>query len=112
MRPPSKRFTLLLVAGSSLAVSAWAYFRERTDEELEREGNAIIEQLDAYKAAHGVYPESLEAASIVSRCNWYGGFRYSVCRDQSACELLIGNYSDDLFVLGWTSAQRKWWSDH
>jgi type II secretory pathway pseudopilin PulG len=102
---------VFLSVASLLAVGAYRILAAPSIDELKRQGQVIIEALDAYKAEHGVDPDSLESASIAPNCTWYGGWQYDVTKDGSECGLTIGKYSDDLFVLWWSSTDRKWWTD-
>lgn len=68
----------------------------------------IILQLDAYKAAHGRYPATLDAAGIKPPVYRGGGaFNYGVDADGS-CGLSVGDYLLDNFAASWHSESREW----
>ena len=73
---------------------------------LEAQGNEIVRTIEAYRAAHGEYPQSLEAANAPpSKAKW-GEWRYS--RSGKVFYLSVGDYGRDGFELyyspdvGWT----------
>jgi type II secretory pathway pseudopilin PulG len=73
---------------------------------LEAQGKAIIDQVEAYKAEHGRYPGDLAAAGITVPAAGYGGWRYESSGGQFT--LHIGDYSQHLWELSWSSANPGW----
>jgi hypothetical protein len=69
----------------------------------------VIQQLEAYKAAHGEYPKYLSQAGIELPVAKYGGWRYAT--DGNTFGLAIGDYGRDEFELYWNSKVGDWYLD-
>lgn len=77
---------------------------------VERDAAPLIQQLDAYRQAHGRYPPTLEAAGIRPPRYRCGTFTYTLDADGS-CGLSIGDYARDNFEASWDSNKREWYLD-
>ena len=93
-----------LVAISALALASCS---GKPDwEPLEAQGNQIVRAIETYRAGHGEYPHSLEAANAPQSKTKWGERRYS--RSGKVFYLSVGDYGRDGFELyyspdvGWT----------
>lgn len=74
---------------------------------LEKEGEALVAAVEAYRVKHGRYPPSLGAAGASAR-NWrYGGWHYGTS-DGTDFYLEIGNYQRYGFLMWWNPERRDW----
>lgn len=80
-------------------------------EQLEAQGNPIVQQIEDYSAKHGVYPPELAAAGIELPDADFGGWVYWVSDDGHTFQLAIGDYGTHLFTLFWHSELGAWYRD-
>lgn len=72
---------------------------------LQEQGEPLREALDRYRIEHGVFPESLDSVGLAAPESPFGRWRY-VRLDTDECELAVGDYEDDGWVLVWSSKPR------
>jgi len=109
----SARRTLTVLAATcvaALGVTVW-HCTAPTFAELETQGQSIIEAVRTYQGEHGRCPASLQEAGIPTPWTRYGRWEYGVSEDGSQCFLHLGDYGKDLFEMGWSSKDGKWWYD-
>jgi hypothetical protein len=75
--------------------------------ELQSRATAIIADLDRFKSDNGLYPQTLIEACALTAVDHYQT-RYGASEDRKHCELAIGDYERDGFVMIWTSTDHKW----
>jgi hypothetical protein len=75
-----------------------------------REGDRIVERVEAYRVTNGAYPPDLDTAGAVPRTSRYGGWQYEVNSDGTGFGLWIGRYGEDGFVLFRTD-DGGWYAD-
>ncbi len=78
---------------------------------LKNEGNAILQRLQAFRAAEGRYPAGLIAAGIDVSPTRYGPWRYHLRDNARSFELSLGHYLDNGFTLFWDSKAGYWYLD-
>lgn len=79
--------------------------------ELRKEGNKIINQIEAYKKTNKEYPNSLSQLRIELDKKHYGGWKYTPDKDSKSFALSIGGYEEYLFELYWSSNPGEWYLD-
>jgi hypothetical protein len=115
MRPSRK---IVLVAAIVLPISVavgwlgYAFFRLAAGppfDDLKREGNPVIAEIEQYRQAHGHYPRSLAEAGLEPSPTRYGPWEYE--SDGKEFVLSIGDYGRDGFVYFYSSRSRSWYAD-
>jgi type II secretory pathway pseudopilin PulG len=93
-----RRYTLIVAVLLTSGVVAYCVARTPRFDALKAEGNTLVQQIEAYRSAHGEYPQSLEQAHIKAPFTFFGRWQYiSTKRDWFM--LSLGEYDRDDFEL-------------
>ncbi len=93
-----KRWTLISGAVFLTGVIGYCVARTPNFDALKAQGNTLVQQIQAYRATHGEYPQSLEKARIKAPLTFFGRWKYTGFGADSF-ELSLGDYSRDDFEL-------------
>jgi hypothetical protein len=74
---------------------------------LKEAGNAIISQLEDFKAEHGRYPNSLQEAGIEPEKTRYGPWKYEYISEKEY-HLILGDYMRNHFELKRKPSDEDW----
>ena len=102
------RWILIIAAVLVTAIISYRVARTPNFESLKAQGNTLIQQIEAYRAAHGQYPDSLQQAHIKAPHTFFGRWEYRHFAD--SFELCLGEYTRDDFFLRYRP-DRGWYLD-
>jgi type II secretory pathway pseudopilin PulG len=93
-----KRWAVIIGAVLLTGLVAYCVARSPNYSALKAQGNMLVQQIDAYRAAHGEYPRSLEDAHIENPLTFFGYWHYERTAGNSFW-LSVGDYGRDGFTL-------------
>ena len=104
----AKFLTLLLLALLLLSVAVFCYVGceqapEPDVQALKDQAGPLVEALTRYRQSNNAYPQSLASAGIEAPNTQFGQWSYYLHED-GGCEIAVGNYNEDNFVLFWNSS--------
>ena len=74
---------------------------------LQSQGQTLVDAVERYRAGHGGYPPTLEAAGVSAPRTGYGRWRY--CRTgDGGLALKVGDYGRHEFEMRWSYRERRW----
>ena len=101
---------VLLAIAVVVAAAYFLFTPKPSVAKLKAQGATLVDAVERYRAAHGEYPATLEAAGVSAPWTGYGRWEYG--RDVGGgFYLRVGNYSDHLFLMGWDSREKRWYID-
>jgi len=93
-----KRWPPIVVPVFVMVAMGYCTARTPNYDSLKAQGNTLVQQLDAYRAAHGEYPSSLGDAHIRAPLTFFGYWHYD-STPGSPYWLWVGDYGRDGFRL-------------
>jgi hypothetical protein len=93
-----KRWAMIIGAALLTGLIAYCVARTPNYDALKAQGDTLVQQIDAYRAAHGEYPRSLKDAHIRSPLTFFGYWHYERTAGNSFW-LWVGDYGRDEFRL-------------
>ena len=76
--------------------------------ELQHAGDELLAELENWRNAHGRYPASFDEAGITPEKTAFGRWEYGLDANAQTCQLKLGDYDVDGWVLYWRSDERQW----
>lgn len=77
---------------------------------LKAQGKTLVDAVERYRAEHGEYPPSLEAAGASALSTGYGHWEYR--RDAGGgFYLKVGDYDRYNFLIAWDYRNKRWYFD-
>jgi hypothetical protein len=92
-----------------IAVVAYCLARTPNFDALKTQGDSVVLQIEAYRTAHGQYPQSLHEVHIKAPFTFFGRWHYSRF-DSNYFELSVGKYRRDDFEFHYRS-NNGWYVD-
>jgi hypothetical protein len=103
-----KRFAILALA-CMFFTGCWGPPSQTRLDAFVAEGNGILAKLEAYKAEHGAYPETLQEAGVIDIRTKYGPWKYKL--GTNGVHLSVGDYGKHLFTIRWLPEYGTWYID-
>jgi hypothetical protein len=103
-----KRFAIVALA-CLISGGCWGPPSQARLDALKAEGNGILAKLEAYKARHGAYPNTLQEAGVTNIRTKYGSWKYTV--RSNGVHLSVGDYGKHLFTIWWQPDKGTWYTD-
>ena len=79
-------------------------------DELEAQGELILDQISAFRYRYQRVPESFDDAGLSPTRTMWGKWSYSK-RSEECFEISIGDYTRNEFELSWDSCRGEWYRD-
>ena len=94
-----------------MTIGALAFWMRSPDYPgLKAQGDTLVAAAERYRATHGRYPTSLEAAGVAAPKTRFGPWRYTYHPSTDVFDLEIGDYGRDGFTLRRRSGE-NWYLD-